>query len=253
MRSTSKFIAACGAVLLLLAAAGCGSDGDDGSGAGPAAINGNNGAGQGTETGTRSAASPRPASSAGPSLTMPPRESQKPLHTKVVIQTSKGPITVELYDDKAPGTVENFLVYVDRGFYDRTIFHQVFPRAVILGGVFTPEFAEKEGAGLPIRNEAEHGLKNVRGTIAMARQYNIPDSATCGFFINVKDNPNYDYKPEVRLAYENPEDYGYCVFGEVIDGMDVADQIAGVEVQDIGDFERVPVQTVLIESIRRVP
>jgi len=165
----------------------------------------------------------------------------------VVIDTSLGKITVRLEKEKASLTVDNFLAYVDSGHYDQTIFHQVIkdhPK-IILGGAFTPELSEKK-ARTPIYNEARNGLKNRRGTIAMARQADAIDSVTCYFFINLTDNEMLDYKDETL------EGYGYCVFGEITEGLDVADKIATVQVHDIDQFERIPVETVLIRSIRQI-
>jgi cyclophilin family peptidyl-prolyl cis-trans isomerase len=116
---------------------------------------------------------------------------------------------------------------------------------VIIGGAYTPELEEKKTDG-PIFNEAMQGRKNLRGTIAMARKPDIIDSATCHFFINLQDHPDLDHKSD------KPEEYGYCVFGDVSDGMDVAEQIGNVAVHDMTDFEQIPVENVLIKSIRRV-
>jgi cyclophilin family peptidyl-prolyl cis-trans isomerase len=224
-------------VILSLAGCGAGNDGDTEAG---------NTATEGAEGNSQSASTPSAAGALAPGVgaeAVPPT---------VVIETSMGNMTIELNDEKAPMTVENFLRYVENGFYDGTVFHKVFPGAVILGGMFTANLTEKP-AGAPVRNEAHNGLKNVRGAIAMARQDDVIDSATCQFFINVQDNPNYDHKPGARQDLSNPEDYGYCVFGRVSEeSMVVVDRIANVEVRDQGDFERIPVQTVRIESIRKV-
>lgn len=154
----------------------------------------------------------------------------------VVITTTLGDITVELDTEKAPISVENFLAYVDEGFYDETIFHRVIPNFMIQGGGMIEDMTRKETRP-PIRNEADNGLNNDRGTIAMARTA-AKDSATSQFFINVKDN--------VFLNHGS-RDFGYTVFGHVIDGMDVADAIAAVRTR-AGD---VPVETVSIVSVRR--
>jgi len=247
MRGTWELVVACAVVGVLLTAGGCSSGGEDGAAANTAAINGTSGtaaAGAGGSVET--------PPSGGPIGTLPPGQSPVPVRPVVLIETSMGDITVELDSEKAPATVGNFLDYVESGFYDQTIFHQVFKDAVILGGMFTSDLTQKP-AGPPVTNEAHNGLKNVRGTIAMARDYNVIDSATCQFFINVKDNPNYDHKPGARESYANAEDYGYCVFGRVTeDSMPVVDRIAEVEVHDTADFERLPVQTVLIKSIRKI-
>jgi cyclophilin family peptidyl-prolyl cis-trans isomerase len=168
-------------------------------------------------------------------------------HPLVVIDTSLGKITARLDREKAQLTVENFLSYVDSGHYDQTVFHQVIkdrPK-IILGGAFTPELSEKK-ARTPIYNEAGNGLKNRRGTIAMAREADAIHSATCYFFINLTDNETLDYKDRTV------EGYGYSVFGEITEGLDVADKVADVRVHDIDEFDRIPVQPVLIRSIRQV-
>ncbi len=175
---------------------------------------------------------------------------------RVIVHTNHGDITIELDAEKAPLTVDNFLDYVDRGHYDGTIFHQVVAGYVILGGGYTEDLQERP-ASAPIRNEADNGLKNTRGTVAMARRPDAADSSTCQFFINLRDNPHLDY------SGRTPEEYGYCVFGRVVQGMDVVDRIAKVQVEDrqvpsaeAGQppevFELVPVQTVRIESVRRL-
>ena len=133
--------------------------------------------------------------------------------------------------EKAPLTVENFRNYVARGQYDQTIFHQVLkdPVQIVLGGGYTADLKEKS-ALTPIRNEAHNGLKNRRGTIAMARRPNNEDSATCQFFINIADNDVLDFKART------PEGYGYCVFGEVTTGMEVLDRIAKTPVHNVDKF-----------------
>jgi peptidyl-prolyl cis-trans isomerase B (cyclophilin B) len=160
----------------------------------------------------------------------------------VVVNTSLGNFKVELYPDKAPTTVKNFLNYVDTKFYDGTVFHRVIPSFMIQGGGFEPGMKEKE-AGKPIKNESANGLSNARGTLAMARTPE-PDSATAQFFINVKDNPFLD---RAKAA----DRVGYCVFGKVIDGMDVVDKIKDVETGNRGIHRDVPVKDVVINSIRR--
>jgi cyclophilin family peptidyl-prolyl cis-trans isomerase len=171
----------------------------------------------------------------------------------VVIETSKGTIKLELDAARAPATVENFLGYVDAKSYDGTVFHRVIKDFMIQGGGFEPgvgdvqsgrEFeAKKKKTRAPIRNEAGNGLSNVRGTIAMART-NDPNSATSEFFINVVDNEKLDPRPGSA---------GYCVFGKVIDGMDVVDKIRNVKTKSIlgGEIQDVPVEDVVIKSVRR--
>jgi cyclophilin family peptidyl-prolyl cis-trans isomerase len=163
----------------------------------------------------------------------------------VVIDTSMGTIKVELNEEKAPVTVKNFLSYVDDKFYDGTIFHRVIPDFMIQGGGFEPNLKEKPTKD-PIKNEGGNGLKNDRGTIAMARTPD-PDSATAQFFISLKDN-----SPLNRGDPRCPDNYGYAVFGKVIEGMDVVDKIAQVETGDRpGGMENVPEKDVVIKSIRR--
>ncbi len=135
---------------------------------------------------------------------------------QIVISTSKGDIKLELYADKAPKTVENFLKYVDEGFYEGTIFHRVINGFMIQGGGFDADF-QKKNTHSPVDNEAKNGLKNLRGTIAMARTAD-PHSATAQFFINHKNN--------TALDYPSRDGWGYCVFGKVTEGMDVVDEIA---------------------------
>lgn len=160
--------------------------------------------------------------------------------TKVVIKTSKGDITVKLDPEKAPLTVQNFLDYADSGFYAGTIFHRVINGFMIQGGGLDRQMRQKE-TRKPIPNEAANGLKNKRGTIAMARTM-VVDSATSQFFINVVDNAFLDYRsPDMR-------GFGYCVFGEVVDGMDVVDAIKEVPTAR-GD---VPVETIEILAVERV-
>ena len=169
-----------------------------------------------------------------------PPENQFP---EVVIKTSAGDIRVRLNAEKAPVTVENFLnSYVDRGFYSNTIFHHVDPGYVVTGGYATD--LEPKEVRAPIRNEASNGLKNVRGTITMSRSPEYGDSATSQFFINVTAAPSLDYD-------ETGENAGYCVFGEVVEGMEVVDRIAKSEVHETGDFPRMPVEAIVITSIER--
>jgi cyclophilin family peptidyl-prolyl cis-trans isomerase len=217
---------------------GCSSGGEEGEG-GDAATSQGEGAG-----GTK-------ASLVGTQTSTPAGQPATPAQPTVLIETTMGDITVELDHEKAPRTVENFLEYVDNQFYDQTIFHQVFPGAVMLGGAFTQDMVAKD-TNPPIYNEADNGLKNQRGTIAMFRDPGVINSATSQFFINAKDNPNYDHQPGAQATLDN-EEYGYCVFGRVTDeSLSVVDQIANVDVQDTADLERKPVLTVLIKTIRKV-
>ncbi|UCB55858.1 MAG: peptidyl-prolyl cis-trans isomerase [Thiotrichales bacterium] len=161
---------------------------------------------------------------------------------KVSMETSKGKVIIELYPDKAPKTVENFLRYVNEGKYDGTIFHRVIPNFMNQGGGFTPEF-KKVDTSAPVMNEADNGLKNKRGTIAMARTGD-PHSATNQFFINTKDNNFLDH------TSKSTSGWGYCVFGTIVDGMDVMDRIAKVPTGAGGRFQKdVPQETILIEKV----
>jgi cyclophilin family peptidyl-prolyl cis-trans isomerase len=157
----------------------------------------------------------------------------------VTMKTSMGTVKIELDKEKAPITVENFVQYAKDGFYDGTIFHRVIAGFMIQGGGFTKDLTRKETRAA-IKNEAKNGLKNVTGTIAMARTSD-PDSATAQFFINVKDNVALDYTPS------NP---GYAVFGRVIEGMDVVHAIEKVKTARRNGMGDVPVDTVVIESVR---
>ena len=161
----------------------------------------------------------------------------------VVIDTSEGVITVELWPDKSPKTVKNFLSYVDAGFFDGLIFHRVIPGFMIQGGGFTPDMQQK-ATQAPVENEAAADVGNGRGTLAMART-NDPHSATAQFFINHKDNDFLNHSAPTTQGY------GYCVFGKVIDGMDVVDAIAAVKTTNVGGMGDVPAQPVLIRSIKR--
>lgn len=159
----------------------------------------------------------------------------------VIMSTSLGDIKIELYPDKAPVTVENFLSYVNDGFYNGTIFHRVIPGFMIQGGGFTPDMQQKPTKS-PIKNEADNGLKNEPGTIAMART-SVVDSATSQFFINQVDN---------QFLNHGSRDFGYAVFGKVVEGMDVVNKIAQVKTGRVGPFQDVPIEPVVIESVKVV-
>jgi peptidyl-prolyl cis-trans isomerase B (cyclophilin B) len=158
------------------------------------------------------------------------------------METSLGTMTIELDGDKAPATVENFLGYVDEGFYDNTIFHRVIKDFMVQGGGFEPGMKQKKTRA-PIANESQNGLSNKRGTIAMARTSD-PNSATAQFFINAKDNDFLD-RSQAR------DGYGYCVFGKVTNGADVLDKIRSVATTRKGGHDDVPAQDVVIKSVRR--
>lgn len=166
----------------------------------------------------------------------------QPAAPRVVLSTSEGDITIELNGAKAPKTVENFLAYVKSGHYDGTIFHRVIDGFMIQGGGFTPDMKQKPTKA-PIPLESKNGLKNERGTIAMART-SVPDSATSQFFINVVDNANLDYP--------KPDGNGYAVFGKVVAGMEVVDKIRVVPTTSAGGHQNVPAKPVLIRAARIV-
>ena len=163
----------------------------------------------------------------------------------VVIGSSLGEFKIELWPSKAPKTVRNFLAYVDEGYYNGTIFHRVIANFMIQGGGFTADMDQKSTRD-PVENEARADTPNVRGTLAMARTPN-PHSATAQFFINVKDNPFLNHKARTD------DGYGYCVFGKVIEGMDVVDKIKATPTGVKGRFQNVPVETVTIQSVKRAP
>jgi cyclophilin family peptidyl-prolyl cis-trans isomerase len=162
----------------------------------------------------------------------------------VVMETSEGTLKIELWADKAPVTVKNFLRYVDEGFYDGTIFHRVIKDFMVQGGGLGPDMKAKKTRD-PIQNEASPELKNNRGTVAMART-NLINSATSQFFINVVDNDFLNH------TNKTPAGYGYAVFGEVIEGMDVVDKIRDVQTGSFGQHQDVPVKTVTIQRVRRL-
>jgi cyclophilin family peptidyl-prolyl cis-trans isomerase len=159
----------------------------------------------------------------------------------LLMSTSMGDIKIELYEDKAPVTVKNFLGYVNDKFYDGTIFHRVIPNFMIQGGGFDKDMKEKPTKP-PIKNEAGNGLKNDTGTVAMART-GVVDSATAQFFINVKDNAFLNHRDET------PQGFGYAVFGKVVDGMDVVHKIEHVQTTTKGVYQNVPQEPVVIKSI----
>lgn len=158
--------------------------------------------------------------------------------TKVVIGTTMGDITVELDDEKAPVGTENFIHYVMEGFYKGTLFHRIIPNFMVQGGGLLPGMEDKDG-GDPIENEADNGLKNVRGSLAYARTMD-PHSATSQFFINLKDNSFLDH------TGKNSQGWGYAVFGRVVEGMDIVDAMAGVETTTRRGHQDVPVEDILI-------
>lgn len=160
---------------------------------------------------------------------------------RVVLETNGGKVVIELFAEKAPITVKNFLQYVDDKHYDGTIFHRVIADFMIQGGGFAPGMREKATRS-PIKNESTNGLSNERGTLAMART-NVPDSATAQFFINTVNNKFLD---------RSATSAGYAVFGKVVEGMDIVDSIRRVQTGEVGGHENVPLKDVVIKSARRV-
>ncbi len=160
-----------------------------------------------------------------------------------VISTSMGDFTVELFRDRAPVSVDNFLSYATTGFFDGTVFHRVISGFMIQGGGFTPDLVEKPTRP-PIRNEAANGLNNVRGTLAMARTRALR-SATAQFFVNVADN-----RGKLDHRGYSPDDFGYAVFGRVLGGMEVCDRISAVTTRTTGPHDDVPIEPVVIQGVR---
>lgn len=152
---------------------------------------------------------------------------------RVIMETSMGTITIELFEEEAPITTANFRRYINESFYNGLIFHRVIPGFVIQGGGFQPGMKKRPPTHPPIKNEATNGLDNKRGTLSMART-NMINSATSQFFINLKDNPALDHRGE------HPGQFGYAVFGKVIDGMDVIDKIAAARTTTVGMYRDVP-------------
>lgn len=163
----------------------------------------------------------------------------------VLLRTSLGELKIRLFSDKAPRTVINFMNYANSGHYDHTVFHQVEAGYAILGGGYDVDLVEKPSR-YPIPCEADNGLRNRRGTIAMSRSLADLDSAKCQFIINLADNPSLDHRGD------KPEEFGFCVFGEVVEGLEVLDLIAQVPVETRGSFHNVPTQAVTIEYARRI-
>ena len=162
---------------------------------------------------------------------------------QVEVKTSQGMIVVELYLDKAPKSVENFLQYAKDGFFNGTVFHRVIPGFMIQGGGFTRDMEQKPTRG-PVRNEAANGLKNTKGTLAMART-NDPHSASAQFFINLKDNSFLDFPGR--------DGWGYAVFGKVVQGLDIVQKVATVPTGNSGPHQNVPTTPVLIDSVKLLP
>jgi cyclophilin family peptidyl-prolyl cis-trans isomerase len=164
--------------------------------------------------------------------------------TSVVLETDLGSVTIALDAERAPKSVDNFLRYVDAGHYDGTVFHRVIPGFMAQGGGFDTSY-EKKAVQAPVQNEADNGLKNVRGTVAMARTSD-PNSATAQFFVNVTDNAFLDHRGKTQA------DWGYTVFGTVTSGMDVIDRIVAMPTGAQGPFAKdAPLEQVVIRAVRR--
>jgi peptidyl-prolyl cis-trans isomerase A (cyclophilin A) len=171
----------------------------------------------------------------------------KAVDPKVVLHTSLGDITLQLFHEQAPRTVENFLRgYAERGYYDQTIFHHAEPGRMLIAGGYTAELARKPPRA-PIYNESRNGLSNARGTVAMIREPDAPHSATAEFFINLADNADFDFH-----ASADDDQFGYCVFGKVIGGLDIVDRIAQLETTTQGDFTKIPSPLATILSVERL-
>ncbi len=170
-------------------------------------------------------------------------EAEPPKGPQVLLSTSMGDMKIGLYEKEAPETVKNFLAYVNEGYYDGTIFHRVIAGFMVQGGGFTPDMKQKETKAA-IKNEADNGLSNDKGTLAMART-NAINSATSQFFVNAKDN---DF-----LNHQGKSNFGYCVFGKVIEGIDILEKIEGVQTGRQGGQGDVPLESVVITSAKVIP
>jgi cyclophilin family peptidyl-prolyl cis-trans isomerase len=166
-------------------------------------------------------------------------------YPRVVLSTDSGDVVIELYEDKSPLTVRNFMSYVEAGHYDNTVFHRVIGNLLIQGGAYTADYRLKPDRGF-IRSESNNGLRNLRGTVTAARRANEPDSAGSQFFINVVDNPQFDF-----VSAADARSRGYTVFGRVVEGMDVIDGLRGVKVAPrAGIGDATPVKPIIIRQIR---
>jgi cyclophilin family peptidyl-prolyl cis-trans isomerase len=210
---------------------GCGSKPDAASAAA------DTGSGESTENTTATAV-------ASPAKAKVPPKAVDPI---VVLHTSAGDIKLQLYAEKSPQTVDNFLnSYVRRGFYDETIFHHIEPGMMLIGGGFTADLQPKATRSA-IYNESRNGLSNRKGTVAMIHDPEAPHTATSQFFINLVDNPSFDFK-----AGDEEDTFGYCVFGTVIEGMNVVEQIAQSPTSAQGEFPAVPTQTVMVQKVEQI-
>ncbi len=223
------------AALAAIACSGCGKK----TAESPAASGQTNSSAQ-SQIATDAVVTPTSATRAAPSR-------PKPVDPMVVLHTSLGDITLQLFAEKSPRTVENFLTtYAQRGFYDQTIFHHIEPGVMLIAGGYTAEL-ERKPVRSPIYNESRNAISNRRGTIAMIRDPEAPHSATSEFFFNLADNQSFDFK-----QVDDEDLPGYCVFGEVKQGMDVIDRIAQLSTVASGDFSKVPTPAVSITSVQRL-
>ena len=235
----------------VLFSAGCGSDG--GQGVPKASVSGTlSGSDQGlsNEGPAASAVQLQADEAQNDSPAQPPEN----LFPEILVQTSLGDLRIRLNGEKAPLTVANFLTnYVDRQFYNETIIHYVDAGFMVAGGGYQVGYQPKVGR-TAIRHEGDNGLKNVRGTIAMVRHAEYIHSAKSEFFINLADNPSLDYRDaeDPDAETRDPASYGYCVFGEIVEGLDVLDQIGGTPVVDKEDFPRTPSTPVVIKKIELI-
>jgi len=166
-------------------------------------------------------------------------------YPRVVLSTDAGDVVIELYEDKSPLTVRNFMSYVESGHYDNTVFHRVIGNLLVQGGAYNADYRLKPDRGF-IRSESNNGLRNLRGTVTAARRANEPDSAGSQFFINVVDNPQFDF-----VSAADARSHGYTVFGRVVEGMDVIDGLRGVKVAlRAGVGDATPVKPIIIRQIR---
>ena len=242
MHSALRYAMACSLMLLMLAAMGCGNDDDQAS----ETESTNPDSGQPIKPGGGLSA---PAVSGQPIDSGSPGQPSKP---RVLIETTLGDITVELDREKADITVDEFLKNVRAKYYDKTIFHQVMKGYVVIGGTFTADREQKVVDRGPFYNEARDGMSNDRETIAMSRLPHLRNSATCQFFFNLADNSALLDHKKSPDGDTTDQDFGYCVFGKVVKGMDVVDLIGNAKVHDQDDFEAIPVEDILIESMREL-
>lgn len=249
MRLAHRFAAMAWMAFVGMALTGCGGSGD----AVPASISGGEGSAEAAADLSDPARYDVPAGTAedddAASRNTDARR-QADLYPVVQFKTSLGEFKLKLDRQRAPSTVENFLAYVTSGFYDGTIMHQVEDGFIVAGGGYTPDLKAKP-TRTPIRNEAHNGLKNRRGTVAMVRLGSV-HSATSQFLLNLADNPSLDHKSRDVPEDGQPDEYGYCAFGEVVAGMDVVTQISQVKVRATDQFSALPVKPIVIESARRL-